>query len=332
MDDKKILLSHGSGKLNLELVEIFAKNFKNPILEKMDDGAVFRAGDKDLVLTTDSFVIDPIFFPGGDIGQLAVAGTVNDLSMMGARPLYLSAAFILEEGFSFKDLEKIIFSMKKEADRAGVKIITGDTKVVEKGRGHKIFINTTGVGQRLKGVNLSSQNVRPGDQTILSGHIGDHEICILTARPGFEFKTKIKSDVASLNFLTKKMLENFPEIHCLRDPTRGGVATILNEISRASGTTIFIDEEKIPISGQVKKAADLFGLDPLYLANEGKLVAIVPAVLAKKLLQLMRKHPLARQAQIIGQVKKGQPQVVLNTAIGGQRILNVLAGQLPRIC
>lgn len=332
MENKKILLGHGSGRLNLELVKTFLEEFANPILNKQDDGAVFQINSQKLVLTTDSFVVNPIFFPGGDIGKLAVAGTVNDLSMMGAEPIFLALAFILEEGFSEADLKKIIFSIKAEARKAGVKIVTGDTKVVERDRGHKIYITSTGLGRVLKSVQLSGQNIRPGDRIILSGPLGDHEMAILTSRENFKFKTKIKSDVASLNFLVKKMLTHFPEIRCLRDPTRGGVATILNEIALQSRVKIFLEEEKIPVRPAVKAACDLFGLDPLYLANEGKLVAFTPAGKAEKLLKLMKTFPLAAGARIIGVVKKGGPEVILNTASGGQRILALLTGQLPRIC
>ena len=275
MEDK-ILLAHGSGgKLMHDLIQSFLPDLANPILEKMDDSAVFDVSGR-LAFTTDSYTVNPIFFPGGDIGRLAVCGTVNDLSMSGARPLYLSLAFIIEEGLPVADLKKIIASIKKAAAEAGVKIVTGDTKVVNQGSADKLFINTAGVGIVPEGVNISAANARPGDKIIVSGNIGDHGIAVLSQREGLKFQVPVPSDCAPLNGLVADMLAASRNIHCLRDPTRGGLATTLNDFAGKSHVGIIIEEDKIPVDRAVLAACELLGLDPLYIANEGKLVAVVP--------------------------------------------------------
>jgi hydrogenase expression/formation protein HypE len=278
--------------------------------------------------------VDPIFFPGGDIGSLAVCGTVNDLAMRGARPCYLSVGFIIEEGFSIKDLDRILLSMEKAAQEAGVQIVTGDTKVVPKGAADKIFINTSGVGLIPKGVNIAGQNARPGDAVLVSGSIGDHGLTILSRREGLSFDSPLKSDAAPLNHLVGRMLEVCPQLHVLRDPTRGGLATTLNEIARQSQVGIEIWEEALPLHAGVLAAAEILGLDPLYIANEGKLIALLPETQAEAVLTAMKETPYGREAALIGQVKDENPgKVVMQTFIGGKRLLDMLSGeQLPRIC
>ena len=338
-----ITLAHGSGGRAMhDLVEgVFLEHFRNPMLEKLEDQAVFDVnGAKRMAFTTDSYVVDPIFFPGGDIGKLAVHGTVNDLAMSGARPLYLSAGFILEEGFPIDDLRRIAASMQFAAVEAGVQIVTGDTKVVQKGSADKIFINTAGVGILEEEINISAANARPGDKVLVSGTIGDHGTTILIARGELELETDIESDSASLNMLVadildEAMLHSAPEaVRSLRDPTRGGVATTLNEIAMSSDVYIEIREELIPVREEVKGACEILGLDPLYVANEGKLVAIVSAEIADKILARMNRNKHGHGACIIGEVK-AEPQgiVSLATGFGGTRIVDMLAGeQLPRIC
>ena len=347
MDNDIVLLAHGSGgELSHELVErLFLHHFDNPILARLDDAAtvpvsrftfhVSRSADPKLAFTTDSYVISPIFFPGGDIGKLAVCGTVNDLAMSGATPLYLSAGFILEEGLPLAELEQVVASMAKTAEGAGVQIVTGDTKVVDHGKADKLFINTAGVGVVPVGVELGSDRVRPSDVVILSGTLGDHGMTIMSQREGLRFSSPLESDCAPLHGLVAAMLEVAPgAIHCLRDPTRGGLATTLNEVAGKSGVGIEVREDAIPVRDAVRAACEMLGLDPLYVANEGKLVAIVPQQAAPLLLKAMRAHPEGREAAIIGRVGAKNPgRVVLRTVLGTRRLLDMLAGeQLPRIC
>jgi hydrogenase expression/formation protein HypE len=336
----RIVLGHGSGGLlSAELLrDIFLPLFSNPVLDRMDDQAVVEIGGSRLAFTTDSFVVQPLFFPGGDIGSLAVHGTVNDLAMGGARPLFLSAGFILEEGFPTEELRRIAASMAKAAAAAGVSIVTGDTKVVERGKGDGLFINTAGIGIVPEGVRLSASQARPGDRVILSGSIGDHGIAILAKREGLEFETEILSDSAPLHNLVAAMLQTAPfganTIRCLRDPTRGGVSSTLNEIAAQSQVSIQIDETCIPVREQVRGACELLGLDPLYVANEGKLLAIVAPEAADEILGAMRRDPRGAEAAIIGAVGEGRAgTVTMRTAFGSTRIVDMLAGeQLPRIC
>lgn len=336
-DHKRIVLGHGSGgKLTAELIEkIFLPAFSNPVLAKLDDQAVLQVNGSRLAFTTDSFVVTPIFFPGGDIGTLAVNGTVNDLAMSGARPLYLAAAFILEEGLRSDDLRRVVESMRDAANAAGVQFVTGDTKVVNRGKGDQVFITTTGIGLIEGPVNISADAAKPGDKIILSGYVGDHGMAIMSQREHLEFDGAIESDCAALHELVATMLQVGAEnIHCLRDPTRGGVATTLNEIAARSKVGMKLDESTIPVREAVRGACELLGLDPLYVANEGKLVAVVSASAAEAILKRMQAHPLGQQAAIIGEVVATHPGMVLmKTGIGGTRILDVMFGeQLPRIC
>jgi len=332
----RILLAHGSGgELSHELVSsIFARTFDNPVLHPLDDSAVISVAGARWAFTTDSYVVTPIFFPGGDIGKLAVCGTVNDLSMSGARPLFLSSGFIIEEGFSVSDLKKIVGSMQKTASEAGVQIATGDTKVVNRGGADGIFINTAGIGLIPPGIMISGSNARSGDQVLLSGPIGDHGVAILSAREGLQFSTALESDCAPLNGLVAKMIAASPEIRCLRDPTRGGLASTLNELARQSGVGIWVEENRIPVKEEVRGACELLGFEPWNLANEGKLVAIVSSEAAEVVLNAMRAHPLGRGAIRIGEVRKEPPgKVLLRTSIGSTRILDMMVGEpLPRIC
>ena len=336
LDYTEVLLGHGSGgKLTADLVEkLFLPAFRNPYLEKLDDQAVLEVNGSRLAFTTDSFVVTPIFFPGGDIGRLAVNGTVNDLAMSGARPLYLSAAFILEEGLPLVDLQWIVRSMQEACETAGVILVTGDTKVVNRGSGDKVFINTSGMGIIERDLLISADRAKVGDTIILSGTIADHGMAVMSKREGLEFETEIVSDTAPLNSLVEAMLEASPAIHCLRDPTRGGIATTLNEIARRSNVGMVLDEKRIPIREDVKGACEILGIDPLYVANEGKLVAIVGREEAEKVLDRMRGHRDGKEAQIIGEVVADHPRmVVMRTGIGGTRIVDLMMGeQLPRIC
>jgi hydrogenase expression/formation protein HypE len=333
---RQIVLGHGSGgKLTAELIqEVFLPAFTNPYLERLDDQAVFELNGARLALTTDSFVVTPIFFPGGDIGTLAVNGTVNDLAMSGARPLHIAAAFILEEGLEAGDLRRVTRSMQAAAAEAGVSVVTGDTKVVNRGKGDQVFITTTGLGIIEKPVAISSDRALHGDKILLSGFIGDHGIAIMSQRENLEFEGAIESDTAPLHSLVASMLEATSEIHCLRDPTRGGVATTLNEIAARSKVGMEIQEREIPVREAVRGACEILGLDPLYVANEGKLVAIVAPEAAESVLEKMRAHPLGRDAQLVGTVVADHsPLVLMKTAIGGTRIVDVMLGeQLPRIC
>ena len=335
-----ILLGHCSGgKLSAELIrDIFLPAFQNPVLARLDDQAIVNVNGQRLAITTDSFVVKPLFFPGGDIGSLAVHGTVNDLAMGGATPLFLSAAFIIEEGFSMDDLRRVVSSLRQAAAEAGVQVVTGDTKVVEKGKGDGLFINTTGIGIVPEGIELSADRARPGDKVLLSGPIGDHGIAILAQREGLEFETKIQSDSAALHTLVAAMLgvtSNVTlDIRCMRDPTRGGVSSTLNEIAERSQVGIELEERSLPIHEEVRGACELLGLDPLYVANEGKLIAIVAPEGADAVLQAMKRHPLGAEAVVIGTVKKENPGLVtMRTPLGTTRIVDMLAGdQLPRIC
>lgn len=331
----KILLAHGSGgKLAHEIIRnSFLAALDNPILNPLDDSAIIEAKGK-LAFTTDSYVVQPIFFPGGDIGKLAVCGTVNDLSMVGAQPLYLSLSFIIEEGLLLKDLERVVNSIKEAAEAAGVSIVTGDTKVVNRGSADKLFINTAGVGIIPPGVSISGHNARPGDVVILNGTIGDHGIAVLSKREGLGFATKLESDCSPLNGLVAEMLQVSNAIHCLRDPTRGGLASTLNELAEQSGVSIRIEEEKIPLREEVASACEMLGLDPLHIANEGKLVAIVEPKDAEAVLERMQKSQYGQNSAIIGEVREGHPgRVVMKTRLGTSRIVDMLIGEpLPRIC
>jgi len=332
-----ILLAHGGGgKLTQMLIErIFLPAFANSALETLHDGAILEVEGIRLAFTTDSFVVSPIFFPGGDIGCLAVHGTVNDLAMCGARPLALSAGFILEEGFPMEDLCRVVESMREAAQRVGVPIVTGDTKVVDKGKGDGIFINTTGIGIIPSGIQISPKRARPGDLILINGAIAVHGIAIMSVREGLEFETTLASDTAPLHDLVARILEVGGEkVHVLRDPTRGGVASALNEIASKAKVGIILDEASIPIWEEVKGACEILGLDPLYVANEGKCLAIVAREKAEEVLEAMKSHPLGKEAAIIGEVVEEHPgQVILRSKIGGRRIVEMLSGeQLPRIC
>ena len=331
-----VLLGHGSGgKLSSELLHsVFLPPFANPILERLEDQAVLEFGGGRLAFTTDSFVAKPLFFRGGDIGSLAVHGTVNDLAMCGARPFALSAAFILEEGFPLGDLRRIADSMARAASAAGVPVVTGDTKVVERGSGDGVYVTTTGIGIVPPGVNLSASHVLPGDAVSLSGAIGDHGIAMLSSREGLELDGDIASDSAPLNGLVETMLAVTGQVHAMRDPTRGGLASTLNEIAKQSQVGIALREDAIPVHSGVRGACEVLGLDPLHVANEGKLVAFVPMAHAAEVLDAMRRHPLGAEAALIGSVvERDRGMVTMRTLFGTTRIVDMLPGdQLPRIC
>lgn len=333
---ESVLLGHGSGgKMSAELLrDIFLPAFRNPVLERMDDQAVVEINGSRLAFTTDSFVVKPLFFRGGDIGALAVNGTVNDLAMGGAAPLFLSIAFILEEGLPIDVLRRVAQSVRDAAARAGVLIVTGDTKVVEKGSGDGLFVNTSGIGLLSGAARLSADQARPGDHILLSGSIGDHGITILSQREGIDFESDVASDTAALHTLVADMLRVSPAIRCLRDPTRGGLSSSLNEIAERSGVGMVLEETAIPVREDVQGACELLGLDPLYVANEGKLVAVVAPEAAEAVLGAMRAHPLGRAAAVIGSVTGDHPgMVTMRTRLGTSRIVDLLAGdQLPRIC
>lgn len=335
-NNEQILLAHGSGgTYSGQLInEIFLKHFDNSILNELHDGAVFEIGGLKLAFTTDSYVVDPVFFPDSNIGELAVNGTINDLSCCGAKPLYLSAGFILEEGFPIDSLKKIVISMKNAAARAGVSIITGDTKVVDKGKADKIYINTSGVGIVYDGINILPKNCREGDVIILNGNIASHGIAIMSSREGFEFESQIISDTAPLNGLVEKICNISKKIHVLRDPTRGGIASSLNEIALSSGLGMFIEEEKILIDEQVNGICEILGFDPLYVANEGKLLVIASSDDAERILAVMKNHEFGKDSAIIGKVtKENAGKVIMKTRIGTNRVVDMLSGeQLPRIC
>ncbi len=337
--DEKITLSHGSGgKSTHNLIEgVFAPAFSNPLLDPMDDAAVFSINGtgQRLAFTTDTYVVSPLFFPGGDIGKLAVHGTINDLAMAGAEPLYLSAGFILEEGFPIPDLRRIVASMATAAEEAGVAIVTGDTKVVQRGKADGLFINTAGVGLLRATGPIGQTQLQPGDKVLLSGPVGDHGIAIMMAREALDIETTIESDTAPLHSLVAALLEAAGDgVHCLKDPTRGGVATSLNEMAIGSEVSVALDEHTIPVHSEVRGACEILGLDPLTIANEGKLLAIISPEKAESALSAMRAHPLGREAAIIGTVQAEPPGLVfLRTDIGGMRVLDMLVGDpLPRIC
>jgi hydrogenase expression/formation protein HypE len=345
MNENRILLAHGSGgKLSHDLVEtLFVRYFDNPTLLQLEDAAVVPVPDRPrpqdvtrLAFTTDSYVVSPLVFPGGDIGKLAVCGTVNDLSMSGARPLWLSAGFIIEEGLRMADLERIVTSMAETAKGAGVQIVTGDTKVVDRGSADRLFINTAGVGVVPPGVTLAGDQARPGDAILLNGSLGDHGMTIMTQREGLRFDSPLASDCAPLHGLVAELLAALPPgtLRCLRDPTRGGLATALNELAARSGVGMEIDETALPVREAVRGACELLGLDPLYVANEGKLVAIVAPEAAEAALAALRLHEYGREAIAIGRVTETHPErVVLRTALGARRVVDMLVGeQLPRIC
>ncbi len=331
-----IEMAHGAGGRTMAgLIEtVFRPAFDNRWIDAAEDHAAFQVPNGRLAFTTDTYVVSPLFFPGGDIGSLAVHGTINDLATAGARPLYLSAGFVLEEGFPIEDLERIVHSMASAAKQAGVAIVTGDTKVVERGKGDGLFINTTGLGLVPDGIALSVAKVRPGDVVVLSGPLGDHGVAILSKRSGLSFETEIQSDSAALHDLVGRMIDAAPGLRALRDPTRGGLAAVLNEIAQTAGVGMRIREADIPVSDAVKGACELLGLDPLNVANEGKMVAFCDPADAEPLLAAMRADPLGREAEAIGVVTDDADHFVeLETGFGGRRVVDWLAGeQLPRIC
>lgn len=332
----RVDLTHGGGgRAMAELVDdLFRRALANPLLAAGNDQACFPVEAGRMVMTTDGYVIRPLFFPGGDIGSLAVHGTINDIAVGGARPLYLSAGFILEEGFPLADLARIVDSMARAASEAGVPVVTGDTKVVERGKADGVYITTAGVGVVHEGVDVSAENARPGDVIVLSGTLGDHGVAVMSRREGLEFETEILSDSAPLHGLVAAMVEAVPGLRVLRDPTRGGLAATLNELARASGVGMRLREDAVPVKPAVRGACELLGLDPLNVANEGKLVAICPEADAERLVEAMRAHPLGRDAAIIGEVVEDERAfVTMDTSFGGRRVVDWLTGeQLPRIC
>ena len=337
MTTKSVLLDHGSGGLaSSELIEnIFIKHLDNPVLRSLEDSAIIDNQPGKLTFTTDSYVVDPLFFPGGDIGKLAVHGTINDLAMRGARPLGLSLALILEEGFAFEELERIVISIAEACNEANVHILTGDTKVVPKGKGDKIFINTSGIGIVDPELEISSKKAQEGDSVILSGTMGDHGITIMSKRAGMGFEGRLKSDTMALHTLVQKLLTELPgAVHTLRDPTRGGVATTLNEVAANSELAIELDEEALPIRPEVYSACEILGLDPLYLANEGKCLVIVDGKSTDKALEVLRSTKEGAEAAVIGKLVAGKAgRVSVLTPIGGSRVVTPLHGEpLPRIC
>ena len=331
-----ILLSHGSGgkQTNKLISDLFLKYFNNSIINEMNDAAQLTLEGNRIAFTTDSFVVNPIFFNGGNIGKLAICGTVNDIAVSGAKPLFLSSAFIIEEGFEISKLEEIVKAMAEEAEKAGVKIVAGDTKVVENGSADGIFINTTGIGIIRDDVNIKASNAMVGDVVIVNGTLGDHGITIMCERNGLGFDGDIKSDCASLNGLIDSMLKVSTDIHVLRDATRGGVAAVLNEIAEASNVSIKLSEKSIPVKDEILGVCEFLGLDPLYIANEGKICAFVPEEHAAEVLEAMKKHPLGINSSIIGRVvEDSSNRVYIDTVVGGQRIVDMPSGQqLPRIC
>ncbi len=335
-DYSQVLLAHGGGgKLSQQLIqELFVSSFSNPTLETLHDGALLKVGKERLAFSTDSYVVHPIFFPGGTIGDLAVNGTVNDLAMCGAEPKYLSVGFIIEEGLPMEDLWKVVLSMKDTAEKAGVQLVTGDTKVVDRGKGDQLFINTSGIGVIDEGVDIHPRNAKPGDKILVNGGIAEHGIAIMSVREGLEFESPIVSDTAPLNGLVREMFAESKNIHVLRDPTRGGVASALNEIAGQADIGMMLDETVIPVSDPVRGACEILGLDPLYVANEGKLLAIVSPNDANRVLEKMRSHPLGKNSAIIGEVVADHPGVVvMRSSIHGTRIVDMMSGeQLPRIC
>jgi len=333
---KEIVLGHGSGgKLTHELIEkMVLPQFRNELLEPLHDGAIFSIGGTQLAFSTDSYVVNPIFFPGGDIGVLAINGTVNDLAMCCARPLYLSAAFIIEEGLAMEEFWRVLQSMRQSARAAGVSLVTGDTKVVDRGKGDKIFINTAGIGTIREGAKIHPSRARSGDKILINGPIAAHGIAIMSVRENLEFETEIASDTAPLNGLVEAMFDASQDIHMLRDPTRGGLASALSEIAEQARVGIRLYEAAIPVSEDVRAACEILGFDPLYVANEGKLLAFVSAEASGRVLSAMQKHPIGRDAVVIGEVVEDHSGfVTMKTRIGGSRVVDMLSGeQLPRIC
>jgi hydrogenase expression/formation protein HypE len=331
-----VVMGHGAGgrMMNDLIRHLFAAEFQNDLLGQMADATVLQPGSGRLAFSTDSFVVSPLFFPGGDIGELAVNGTVNDLAMSGAVPRYLSAGFILEEGLPMEVLGRLCASMARACKAAGVQIATGDTKVVNKGHGDGIYINTSGIGLIPEAVRIGPSQARPGDVVLVSGTMGDHGIAIMSVREGLNFQTEIKSDTAPLNGLVAAMLERTTDVHCLRDATRGGLAAVLNELAEASQVGIEFEESRVPVRPEVMAACEMLGLDPLFIANEGKLVALVPEAHAAGILAAMRSHSYGKDAAIIGRVVEDHPGMVLaKTSIGGMRVVDLPAGELlPRIC
>lgn len=336
-DYPNVQLAHGGGgKLSQMLIEgMFLEAFDNPVLELLHDGAILSVGETRLAFSTDSFVVSPIFFPGGDIGSLAVHGTLNDVAMCGGRPVAMSAGLILEEGFPMEDLWRVTRSMREAARAGGVPVVTGDTKVVDRGKGDGIYVNTTGVGLIPDGVDISPRRAAPGDVIVVSGAVAVHGIAIMSVREGLEFGTRLESDSANLYPMVASVLERVgARVHVLRDPTRGGVASALNEIAAKAGVGIVLDEERIPIGEEVRGACEILGLDPLYVANEGKCIAIVERAAADEVVEIMRAHPLGSEATVIGEVvEENAGRVLLRSLIGGLRVVDMLSGeQLPRIC
>ena len=334
--DERITLSHGSGgRATHTLIDaIFLEAFRNPLLEPLEDQAVFSVGAECLAFTTDTYVVSPLFFPGGDIGDLAVNGTVNDLAVSGARPLHLSAGFVLEEGFPIADLRRIVASMARAAERAGVQIVTGDTKVVQRGKADGCFVNTAGIGVLERPARLSAAAARPGDAVLVSGPIGDHGITIMLARGELGIESDLRSDTAPLTALIGLLLDAAPQTRFIRDATRGGVATICNELALASGVAVVLDEQSIPVRPEVRGASEILGIDPLYVACEGRFVAVVPGEEADAALAALRSHPEGAAAAVIGRIAVDPPGLVLvTTGFGGMRIVDMLVGDpLPRIC
>ncbi len=335
-DTECVLLGHGGGgRLSAELLKsVFLPAFSNDVLNALEDQAILRIGGGRLAFTTDSYVVRPLIFPGGDIGRLAVNGTVNDLAVGGAVPLFLSAAFILEEGLPLADLRRVVESMRLACAEAGVKIATGDTKVVDRGKCDGMFITTAGIGLVPDGVSLSIRNAKPGERVLVSGTVGDHGIAVMSVREELDFETVLESDTAPLHDLTRTMLAACPSIRCMRDPTRGGMASALNELAAASKVGVKLTESAIPLRAEVRAACELLGFDPLYVACEGRLIAVVPPEDADRLLAVMREHPLGLHAAIVGEIVAEHTGIVtVRTPIGGERVLPLLAGdQLPRIC
>lgn len=335
-DYPKVLLAHGGGgRLMRGLIDnMFAPAFANPFLNQMGDSAVMNFGQRELAFTTDSYVVHPLFFPGGDIGTLAVNGTVNDLAMSGARPLYLSVGFILEEGLSMETLWQIVQSMRGAADKAQIQLVTGDTKVVDRGRGDGLYVNTAGIGIIEHKLKLAPGKTVPGDIILLNGNLGRHGIAVMAAREGLSFETTIESDCAPLADLTMRLLAEEIEIHCMRDLTRGGLGSALVEIAESGRVDIHVDERAIPVEEEVLGACEILGLDPLYIANEGRFICFVAAPDADRALEIMRSHPLGKEAVVIGEVGDGKSGVVsMTSSIGATRIVDMLSGdQLPRIC
>ena len=334
MDDCLLLDAGSGGRASQRLIaQCFMRHFSNPLLERMDDAALLTDISGPLAMSTDSYTVTPLFFAGGSIGSLAVHGTVNDVAMLGARPRYLSCGFILEEGLPLETLERVVADMGAAAREAGVSIVTGDTKVVPRGACDKVFINTTGIGQVFASPVPSGHNARPGDAVLVSGAMGDHGLTVMGSREGLSFLTDVASDSAPLNHMIEDIINTVGEVHVLRDPTRGGLATTLNEIAEQSQVSIVLDETSVPVHEAVRNGCSFLGMDPLYLANEGKCICIVPEASAEAALEAMRRSPFGKEAARIGTVSEGNAQVALQTRIGGRRLLGMLEGaQLPRIC